>query len=102
MLEAKIWQDTVLSDEQILEITQIAREEDDKGNAIYSGISGYSTGRRQIAQAQAEATWLVAFKAGRDARKMEGQDSEKAKIRVIFKDANDLKELETRIREYLE
>lgn len=31
-----------------------------------------------------------------------GVKDEKAKVRVIYKDANDLKELEDRIREYLD
>ena len=43
-----------------------------------------------IALAQAEISFVS------------GQENEKAKIRAIYKDANDLKELESRILEYLE
>ena len=108
-MEAK---DTVMSDEQMKEVIK-------ENIDLLDNIGKAPELLFRVAKAQAK----VSFKVGREQgilvaniansdnlRRMRqaeisfklGQDSEKAIVRGIYKDANDLKELETLIKEYLD
>ena len=77
---------TVMSDEQLLAIENKFHLEEDLNT--YKGLRDYILDK-VIARRQARISFKI------------GQENEKAKVRAIYKDANDLKELEDHIKEYL-
>ena len=76
---------TVMSDEQLLKFSR-------------SGIKTRQDGKRDLI-IHIKLTYFLAAQAKISYKA--GQEDEKAKVKGIYKDAGDLKELENRIREYL-